>query len=335
MILVKVMGGLGNQMFQYALYRSLRQRRPEDQIKLDLSHFDEVHDDLVDVSHNGYELERVFGCGGELATAHEIALCSTSTYREKVPIKYEPEVFTQGHGLLTGYWQNERYFEAISGSIRSVFAFHIKLDDRNRRIEDMVRRDNSVGIHIRRKDFLVSPPHNIVPVDFYRKAVRKIQRRIRTTRFFIFSDDMEWVRGNLVLPNGSVLVDWNQAQESWKDMYLMSLCNHNILANSTFSWWAAWLNNKPGKVVICPDKWFVDPAFDDANDHLPAYWTKIRIKYDQKKRNEFIFEAPIWEELQSAFLVFIERIERIARVAADFGRLAISKGKALAKQILR
>jgi hypothetical protein len=136
-----------------------------------------------------------------------------------------------------------------------------------------IEETNSVSIHIRRGDFLLEEEKfgNICTPQYYGKAITEIGRRVETPVFFFFSDDMKWVRENMRIPH-PYYIDWNRGKDSWQDMFLMSKCKHHIIANSTFSWWGAWLNPSPQKVVVTPGRFLNNM---DTPDLIPDSWVKV------------------------------------------------------------
>lgn len=288
MIIVKVIGGLGNQMFQYAFYRSLKSKYSD--VKLDISAF-ETYD-----LHNGYELNKVFNVKEDIASENEInnllELPSSRgplyKLRKKI-FKKEKKYFMQkdfGYKLdflktdniyLDGYWQSEKYFSDSEDKILSEFTFKKKLINKNKDIAELINSCNSVSIHIRRGDYITNPEAlkvhgGICDLEYYKNSIDIINKKVKNPRFFIFSDDMNWVKNNLYLENASY-IDWNKNGDSYIDMQLMSLCKYNVIANSTFSWWGAWLNLNENKIVIAPKKWFNTNA--NTTDLIPESWIKI------------------------------------------------------------
>ena len=160
---------------------------------------------------------------------------------------------------LSGYWQNEKYFDDIRKEICTCFVFPDDLDEKKKNLLKTIQNDNSVGIHIRRSDYLIKENRDvyggICTKEYYENAIKYIQEHVCHPVFYLFSDDLNWVRENLYR-EGMVLVEHSENQPSYTDMYLMSQCKHNIIANSSYSWWGAWLNSNDGKMVIAPDKWF-------------------------------------------------------------------------------
>lgn len=177
--------------------------------------------------------------------------------------------------LYRGTWQSPLYFKGVENDVRLAFRFDVsKLNDTTKSLLDMIRTCNSVSLHIRRNDYLSDGYAlgfgGICTPDYYHRATSYIQQRIVQPRFIIFSDDIGWCQNNLDIPE-AVYVDCNYGSESWQDMFLMSQCKHNIIANSSFSWWGAWLNAHPDKIVIAPDKWW--HGIND--DVVPPEWIRL------------------------------------------------------------
>lgn len=287
MIIVRIIGGLGNQMFQYALYRSLKETGKN--VKMDISEFPNYG------LHNGYELANVFTIEENLASTEEIESLSdkaqglNSKLRRKImgrknthyiqeEFKFIPEVLNMDDVYLDGYWQSEKYFIDHEAVIRNNFTFTNELDDTNRKMVEQMCNTNSVSIHVRRGDYVTDSVAakihgGITTLAYYNKAIEIIKAKVENPVFFVFSDDINWVKENMKLTN-SQYIDWNKGSDSYKDMQLMSTCKHNIIANSSFSWWGAYLNNNPSKIVVAPNKWF---NTKQAEDVIPAYWETINV----------------------------------------------------------
>ncbi len=291
-IISHLIGGLGNQMFQYAAGRalSLRLGLP---LKLDLSSFAGYR------LHHGYQLMDVFACQPSVASREDVRTllgwreyllvrrllsrpCLAFLRSERLII--EPHfhcwpgiVNITGNCYLQGYWQSERYFADASAVIRADFAFREPLVGRNAELVTRIVRKEAVSLHIRRGDYVSDPKTRAVlelcSLDYYRAAVRHIAKRIASPEFFVFSDDIAWARENLDLGFPCVYIDHNCGIDSYKDMHLMSLCRHHILANSSFSWWGAWLNPRPDKIIVAPARWFANDF--NAADLVPAAWVRL------------------------------------------------------------
>lgn len=185
---------------------------------------------------------------------------------------------TNQSAYLDGYFQNENYFKHIRPLLLHEFSFP-ELGGKSALMRDKIKSGKiSVAIHVRRGDYLkpqANAYHGILPLSYYTEAMAIINKSINDAHYFIFSDDMPWCRGNFAsLENDVTFAD--SGGEDWSDMALMSICHHQIIANSSFSWWAAWLNPAENKIVIAPKKWFADSnAMKQASDIVPNNWIKI------------------------------------------------------------
>lgn len=190
-----------------------------------------------------------------------------STYFFKTP----DDVF------LIGYFMSWRYFEKFDKEIREDFTVRRDLVSHLSDIETEIRNNNSVSIHIRRSDFTSEKNallHGVIPTTFYKKAIQEISSRTPSPHFYVFSDDISWVKENLQTEFPLTFISNEVTKTAIEDFYLMTVCNHNIIANSTFSWWAAYLNSNPGKIVIAPEKWYnVSPY--NYKDVYPLSWTVL------------------------------------------------------------
>jgi hypothetical protein len=177
--------------------------------------------------------------------------------------------------VITGYWQAEKYFSKIAEQIREDFSFKPTIGSKDAILIDQINKVNAVSLHVRRGDYVNNPAtattHGLCSLDYYRKAINYLAQRELQPHFFVFSDDINWVKSNLEINFPCQYVDHNRGAESFNDMRLMSLCNHNIIANSSFSWWGAWLNQRVDKIVIAPNQWFADGKVNTM-DLRPKSW---------------------------------------------------------------
>ena len=292
MILINLIGGLGNQMFQYAAGRALSLHL-DSTLRLDVSAFADYK------VHQGFELPLVFGCQANIATEQDVARLlgwqSPKIIRQALArpqFKFmrrknyivEPHFnYWQGikqvpdHTYLAGYWQSEKYFQDMADVIHSDFTFNPKISSPNNEVATHIKQANAVSLHVRRGDYIKNPKtnatHGLCSLDYYRSAIHYIAGRIDHPDFFVFSDDMAWVKDNLKIDFPCQYIDHNYGAESYNDMRLMSMCKHHIIANSSFSWWGAWLGCEPEKIVIAPRQWFVNSA--DTSDLLPESWIAL------------------------------------------------------------
>lgn len=287
MKLVTLSGGLGNQMFQYVFYLSLK--------AYDNNTFLYKNKIFKYADHNGYELERLFGVEkrcDNLWMTNLLAIKYLGVILKHIlfPIKIrERAVYDFSkyscwlnrsplYGVhLVGYWQSESYFKQIEKLVRDTFVFDQRqLNECTRTCLKRSTIENAVSIHVRRGDYLlacnIQTFGNICDLVYYRNAVDLIYQNVNNPVFYVFSDDIEWAVENLLLPPNTVFVDWNNGRDSWQDMFLMSVCKHNIVANSSFSWWGAWLNNNHNKIVVAPARWVQSGTTFDV---VPESWIKI------------------------------------------------------------
>ena len=290
MIISQIIGGLGNQMFQYAAGRALSIRHGVP-LHLDITGFKGYN------LHQGFELNKVFSCHVLLIDKEGIreylgwqSSCLARKLLFRPGLKkfinsrfvFEP-YFHYWKGFkelsstsyLMGYWQSEIYFNEIADIIRQDFIFKEPISGCNLSLAEKINVNNSVSLHVRRGDYVENPKtnewHGTCSIEYYNAAISYICDRFESLHFFIFSDDIEWVRANLKIPSPNTYVDHNKGQESYNDMRLMSLCKHNIIANSTFSWWGAWLNSNHDKIVIAPNRWFNSAQHDTRDLYCPGW----------------------------------------------------------------
>lgn len=206
------------------------------------------------------------------------AFANKSYFREKGH-NFDPDILKiDDNFYLEGYWSSEKYFKDIEGIIRKEFTFKDNPSIANQKIINSIKSCNSVSIHIRRGDYVfderTNKYHGFCDLDYYLRAVTLIAKRVENPHFFVFSDDTDWAKQNLRLKFPCIYVNHNTGKKDYEDMRLMSKCKHNIIANSSFSWWGAWLNQNPNKIVITPKRWFRDKSIN-TKDLIPQSWVKI------------------------------------------------------------
>ena len=282
--IVKFLGGLGNQMFQYAFYLALQK------------HFKNVRADLTAFKtyalHNGFELHTVFNIKLEEASPFELNLLlpqnrkwiwrklrrlydTKNAYWEEQPqFIYHDTIFEQRKSrYYWGYWQHIEYINMVADKLRNHFQFPNIVDKQNTTLIRQVENRITVALHVRRGDYLTEPLlGGICDEKYYDRAIAYMQERIESPLFVIFSNDIKWCQTKFRNID-SIFVDWNIGTESYRDMQLMHMCNHFIIANSSFSWWAAWLGRHPEKIIISPNQWVTDPSWDTSGLILPSFKT--------------------------------------------------------------
>jgi len=192
--------------------------------------------------------------------------------------QFDPSVLDLPDGVyLDGYWQSPRYFSDVQPVIRGAFSFDRKVSEQNRALAARISDADSVSIHVRRGDYTSVRSlnyHGVCSMEYYRSAVRTMASKIRNPVFYVFSDDPAWVKENCSFCRPMIVVEHPGQEQAYTDMWLMSLCKHHIIANSSFSWWAAWLSANPEKIVIAPRQWFRDPNIK-TDDLIPAAWLRL------------------------------------------------------------
>ena len=282
-IRIKLTGGLGNQMFQFATAFAIAKRNNV-RLSLDLNYINQRQ------LFNGFELEKVFNIYSKVSFLNKALSFQSINFKEilnKIDVTFynfkEPHFHYTSkildipkHSFLDGYWQSELYFKDYSKEIKKIFNFSDKLDEQNELISNDINQSNSISIHIRRGDFLLkrNDNHYINLKEYYLKAINESSKFFKNPKYFIFTDDPSWVTDNFVLDHSYFIVAVNQGAKSFYDMHLMSLCKSNIIANSSFSWWGAWLNNNKDKIIYAPKDWFKDKSIS-TDDLIPNSWNII------------------------------------------------------------
>lgn len=298
MKIINITGGLGNQMFQYAFALNLRAAFPEELVYIDTSHYHTVlfkHFRGINL-HNGFEINTVFpnanlpiaGCKQIRKVSYYIPNYVLSRIARKFfrPKKtelippysknycYIPEAYRPGDCYYEGFWQCIRNFEDIKPQLFEAFS-HPEPNEYNARLIEEIESCRSVGIHVRRGDYLNEPEFcNICGADYYKKGIEVILSDGLSHDFFVFSNDMQWCEENITpLVGGNQIhyVTGNKGKDSCWDMFLMTYCKDLIIANSSFSWWGAFLN-KSVERVIAPDPWLNRDCEIDIYDNS---WIKL------------------------------------------------------------
>lgn len=288
MVIVRLIGGLGNQLFQYAYALSLADRGYR--VKLDISEFESY------TLHGGYSLghydERI-----EIATTDEIDQLIKSGPLTKIVRKLqgkksnrvikasgysfdEKMLAPEDNHYLVGYFQSEKYFENIREELQDSLSMKHKLSDYSQQVyTDIQNSTVCVSVHVRRGDYVSDQSayntHGLCSLDYYFSAIKHFEERYPVVDFYVFSDDIDWVKENLKTSRAQYITS-EQKRFAGEDIYLMSQCDHNIVANSSFSWWGAWLNDNSRKEVIAPQQWYADPDKQQLSTFLvPASWVRL------------------------------------------------------------
>ena len=285
MIIVRLIGGLGNQMFQYAAARALADRLGKD-LLLDVRSFDTY-------TLHAYGLEK-FRVRARRASCNELAAYPEWQRRLLTPLRkvgvrsrfysepffgYDAAWPSLGDGVhLNGYFQSEQYFSPIRSTLREDFIPQTPLSDENRRIASLAQEGDSVMIHVRRGDYITDAKafsiHGVCGPQYYCDAIALIRQRCSSARFFVFSNDMDWARKNLALGEDAIFVEGNSKNPE-VDILLMAQCHHQIIANSSFSWWGAWLGRKSTSITVSPSPWFERQDINESS-LIPHEWIRLK-----------------------------------------------------------
>jgi hypothetical protein len=290
MIIVRILGGLGNQMFQYAAGLSLAHQHGV-ALKLDITSFssyplrkfalDGFDADIKAASRREIE-ERKYCSEGIWKKVFRPFLKGKRPYSDTVykepSFKYDQSFFElPDNAYLMGSFQSERYFSNIASTIVTSFKNKAPLLELNKEYAQKMSKDNSVSVHVRRGDYVTNPHtnafHGICDPDYYKQAIKVIEKHVASPVFYFFSDDIDWVKANLQTNHPAFYVD-NNGSDCAQDLRLMSFCKHNIIANSSFSWWGAWLNDNTDKIVIAPQRWFASDELE-TQDLIPSTWLRV------------------------------------------------------------
>ena len=283
MIITILESGLGNQLFQYAIGRHLSIKN-NDRLVIDASVY--LFDKLRHYDLDRYNIKAEVG---------NIATCFFTRFAKNIipkiekkitlPIKYVKERDTyfnneilseQRNIILDGYWQSEEYFKDIRDIILDDLTLLSNPDKENKKMLKRINNSNAVCLHVRRDDFVSNPLlqkfHGDLTPEYYNKAINSICYRLTDPEFYIFSDEPEWCKRNIFTNRPHTYVDINGPDKAPEDLRLMSACKHFIIANSSFSWWAAWLAEKAGTIIIAPKRWYREK---DEGDIVPKRWLRI------------------------------------------------------------
>jgi hypothetical protein len=294
MIIVKLQGGLGNQLFQYALGRHLAQKNGT-ALKLDISWYGtqtyrsfDLHDwSIIENLATDAEIrsfKKYRRKGRKIWFLYNYLFADESKYVREKGYAFDPKILELGsQAYLDGIWLSEKYFKGIEDIIRKEFRLRAPLPPAQSEIVRKMEKSESVSVCIRRGDFVsdkkISSIHGLLPLDYYERAVEYVADRISNPHFFIFSDDIDWCRSNFKTGYPTTFVsDGHKNISSSQELWLMSSCKHTVNANSSFSWWASWLNQNREKIVIFPKKWFKEESRNAAS-MVPESWVRLENKF--------------------------------------------------------
>ena len=295
MILLRIQGGLGNQLFQYAAARQLSLRL-NTKLYIDPSSYS--NDDYGRTyGLNMYNIEAEMAPEKMINnwrsfTSHYRIQNFTSRLSSRLPkslrfhnlIEYEFQPYNvsfskfSGFIILNGYFQSPHYFDCIADIIRKDLILTQEPSKESKCLSAVMHECNSISIHVRRADYITHPGASqlfeVLSKEYYRLAMELLTEQVVNPRIFVFSDDINWCRKNLTFIVDTTFVDHEGAHTDYEALWLMSQCKHHIIANSSFSWWGAWLGNNPAKLIVAPKTWFIDKTMI-INDLIPSDWNTL------------------------------------------------------------
>lgn len=281
------MGGLGNQMFEYAAARHLSIKN---KTNLKFNDFTQKEGIKRDFHLNMFntagsrisEIElSLFKLGNRIAEKFPNSLTKNFKYLAvgEVGSDYNANILeiSESNVYLTGFWQSDKYFKDIEDTIRSDFKVKPNPNEYSKGLLDKIQSSNSVFLHVRRGDYVANPDtakyHGVMGVEYFNEGIKYIKEHVDNPNFFLFSDDPDWAKENIIT-GCPTEVSYNPASLDYEDIRLMYSCKHAIIANSTLSWWGAWLIENKDKIIIAPKRWFASDERSD-KDLVPANWLRI------------------------------------------------------------
>ncbi len=261
---INIRGGLGNNMFQYAAAYVYTQK----------------HNKKLKITGRYERFIETFSLPEE-KIKNLLHPTNTSYNEQNMKNNFAKEINNPRYQFLNGYFQNELFFKEYRADILKRFKFKVPLEGENKKLADEIKDKNAISVHIRRGDYFKSAKNDLLSNHYYLLAMDYMASKVKNPYFYIFSDDTEWVKNNLKVQYNHIVVENNRGGVAANDMRLMSLCKHHIIANSTFSWWGAWLNENPNKMVIAPRVWLTNKqAYEDTKDVVPNDWIRMKEKAD-------------------------------------------------------
>ncbi len=288
MKIVKLKGGLGNQMFQYA-YAKLLERMTDEEIRLDYSVFCNVKNDSVRVPRlkrfnisvpeaRRNEIEKIcmFNHQGDaLSNQYKLWILFEKFFNRRYYYEhtraYIPPTSLAKYSYFDGYWQSYRYVDSVIDILKKEFTPNYELSEMTKNIQRVMESQNSVFIGVRKGDYTSESAHwGSFGTEYYQKAMRYISERLDAPVFYIFSNDIQWCKRNIDWGNFQIIYrETEQQTNDFEELMLMASCRHSIIVNSTYHWWGAKLNEYQDKIVIAPEKWFFD---NKPIDIVPPHW---------------------------------------------------------------
>ncbi len=280
LVIATLLGGLGNQMFQYAAARALVIENGG-QLQVDIGELAKAPSGSIPRTYElgGFRIKAtcISVSHGSLSERARRVLGLSPRLLRETPLRFTDELAQAPRRVrLLGFWQSQKYFERHVQQIRDDFTFRKAPTGQNAAVAAEITSSESVSVHVRRGDYVSNPVvrefHGLLPLDYYQRAVEVIKRAMRP-HFFVFCDEPAWCRANLDLGGPTTFIEHN-SMEPVEDLRLMSMCRHHVIANSSFSWWGAWLDARPEKVVVAPQRWYAGSTVD-VRDLIPEGWITL------------------------------------------------------------
>ncbi len=288
-IVVKLQGGIGNQLFQYALGQSLI-HQTQHSVQYDRSWFATQTKRKFELGSFAFdvpiapvaeitEFQKYEKRSSKLSFLHNVLTANEHIYIKEKSLRFNPAILQLNPPVyLDGNWQSEKYFQPIADQLRTEMRVRTAPVGENARMLAALARQRAIAVHVRRGDYVqdtrTNTFHGVTSMQFYQTAAAYLINKTQEPVFYVFSDDSEWVKTHIHFPAPTVYVDHNDTDHGYEDLRLMRACRHHIIANSSFSWWGAWLAETPGQIVIAPKQWFNDPA-QDSRDLVPDRWVRM------------------------------------------------------------
>jgi len=292
-IIAQLQGGLGNQLFQYATGRALAFQK-QATLLLDHSWYTQTYDDVTPRELLLSELNTkgsLISFQPKIRRPKRIQRIAQTfwpinpfIFVEQAPYRFDPHLnkspaFKQQNLYLMGYWQSYKYFESIKAILQSEISPKKAIDTHYQSYLQKIQSTTSAMVHVRRGDYVnlasAAKVHGFIGLDYYLEGMKLLLGKNPETHFFVFSDDIDWAKENLPYPERTTFVQSiNSSDAVIQELELMTHCQNHLIANSSLSWWAAWLSKNPNGVILCPKKWMNDTSLD-LNDLLPPSWQRI------------------------------------------------------------
>jgi hypothetical protein len=292
-IITQLQGGLGNQLFQYAAARALS-HKIHSPLLLDQSWFSKTYDNvtprdfllpLMNIKGSFISYEKAIKRPKKIyRLAQKFWPIDPFIFVEKTPFRFDSQIgsapaFKRQNLYLMGYWQSYKYFESIKSILQSEISPKNSLDSHYQNYLEQINTSESAMVHVRRGDYIdlasAARIHGFIGLDYYQKGMQSILEKNSDTQFFVFSDDLEWAKENLPHQDKCKFIESISSSNAViQELELMTHCQHYLIANSSLSWWAAWLSKNPNGSVICPSQWTTDSSVN-WSELLPSSWHRI------------------------------------------------------------